>query len=96
MEEYLGPNSLGVVAGFLIVLISGARQVWQFSWQTKKELEAKDAIIAALQEQLREQRDGSAARLEEMRGERNEWKDIALTAADLGKRVTNIAEKSVR
>jgi hypothetical protein len=95
MEEFIGPQSIGLVGAMLLVITAGAKGVWQFRFQTDKELSAKDALIAQLQEQIREQRAGSDARLAEMREERNEWKDIALTAADLGKRVTNIAEKSV-
>ncbi len=96
MEEYIGPNSISVVMMFIIAIAAGAKGVWLFRFQAEKELVAKDALIAELRTQLEQQRLGSAARLDEERKDKLEWKELAFELSDLGKRATTVAEKSVK
>jgi len=96
MQQFIGPGSIGMVGGLLIIIATGSRGMWQFRFQVDKELSAKDMLITNLERQLTDQRAGSLERLSEMRNDREEWKEIAYSLSDLGKRAATIAEKSVK
>ena len=95
MEQYIGPNSIGVIGLCLLAIATGAKGIWQFSYQTERQLAERDKRIADLEKQIEEQRIGSAERLDEMRKDRDEYRSLVFTVLDLGKTATAVAEKSV-
>lgn len=78
-----------MVGILLVAIASGAKGIWQFTFQTKKETDRLEQII-------KDQRADFEERLAEIKVDRDEWKGIALSATDIGKRVAQVAEKSVR
>jgi hypothetical protein len=88
MEQWIGPGNITVVGILLIAIASGAKGIWQFSYQTKKETDRLEKIIT-------DQRADFDIRLKESREDGQEWKELALSATDIGKRVAQVAEKSV-
>ena len=88
MDQWLGPGNVTVVGILLVAIASGAKGIWQFTFQTKKETDRLEQIIT-------DQRSDFETRLTEARQDRDEWKELALSATDIGKRVASVAEKSV-
>lgn len=90
MDQILqNANGVTVVGILLVAIITGSKGMWVFGFQAKRDADRLEKTITDQNIQFEE-------RMKEIRQDRDEWKDIALQATDLGKRVVNVAEKTVR
>ena len=87
LGELIGlADKLGVIALLLIIAITGSTKKWVFYWfhedSVKQLKEGYERTIADLIKQLAEAKvDGK------------EWRSMALSATDIGKRVVKVAEE---
>src|SRR4051812_44222802 len=98
MEQWIAnPSSVTVVGLLLVAIATGAKGIWEFESTVKKRI---DELLANHQrerdnyeQQIKDIRAGNEERLNEVRKDRDEWKEIALAATDIGKRVASVAER---
>jgi len=90
MDQLLANGNTVTAVGLLLVaLVTGSRGMWLFGFQAKRESDRLEQIIKDTQA-------NADIRIAEVKQDRDEWKQIALDATALGKRVVNVAEKTVR
>ena len=93
-------NSITVIGLLLIAIVTGSKGMWSFRFQTDAEIKRLEQQIADLEERSKNElanlRKDYEQRLEERQRDLEEWKEFALQATDLGKRATDVAQKTVQ
>jgi hypothetical protein len=81
-------GDIGVVGLLFMAFYGGAREVWVWGVTHRRE-------VTALQAQIAKEEARHLAELIKVEQDRDEWKAMAISATDIGKRVVSVAEKSV-
>lgn len=89
LAEFIGlASDLGVIGLLVAVLWGGAKAFWVWGWSHRES-------VADLKAQLKKQEEESAKREAKQDKEIAEWKGIAISATDIGERVTRVAEEKI-
>ena len=81
-------SDIGVIGLLLMIMWGGAKAFWVWGWSHRES-------VADLKAQLAKQEAEFAKREIKYEKEIAEWKGIAISATDIGARVTRVAEEKI-